>query len=59
MLEIGMHKHIGDQLIKFEVGSHKKMQAQNFTQFYTISLSHDVSKEAEDINNKQILCYCG
>ena len=58
MLEIGMHKHICNQLIKFEIGSHKEMQAQNFTQFYTISLGHDVPKKAKDINDKQILCNC-
>ena len=58
MLPIGMHKHIGHQLERLEVGRQEKVQPQDIVQVHSMLTSCQGTQKAQNIDDKEIFRYC-
>ena len=58
MLEIGMHKHIRNELCRIKIGRLVEMQSQLVLHIDAIASCYDCAEETQYINNQQIFCYC-
>jgi hypothetical protein len=53
-----MHKHIGHQLERLEVGRQEKVQPQDIVQIHSMLTSRKGTQKAQNIDDKEIFRYC-
>jgi hypothetical protein len=54
MLEVGVHKHVRDQLRRLEVRRQEEVQSQQVVEVRTIPRSHRSAQETEHIYDEQV-----
>ena len=54
-----MHKHVGYELVEMEICGLPIMQSESRVEVYSTTTYHYCCQEANDVDDKQIFCYCG
>ena len=55
--EVGVHEHVGEQLVKAEIGRKEEVQAEQIVEVDALACEHPGGEEHQDVDNQQILCY--